>query len=96
MRRWISAVRPDGRCDSRAVRVFVARGSIAYSAGTQPRPLLRMNRGTRSSTDAVQITFVPPTSINAEPSAYGEIFGVILVLRIWSWGRLFVLMLLLN
>ena len=68
--------------------MLVARGSMAYSAVTQPRPLFRMNIGTRSSTDAVHITFVPPTSINADPSAYGEMLGVIFVLRIWSWVRL--------
>jgi hypothetical protein len=55
---------------------------------TQTIPLFLINIGTRSSPLAVQITFVPPTSINAEPSAYGEIFGVILVVRIWSWVRL--------
>lgn len=73
---------------SRCVRVLVARGSIAYSAVTQPVPLFRRKGGTRSSTEAVQITFVPPTSINADPSAYGEMFGVIFVFLIWSYTLL--------
>jgi len=62
--------------------VFVALGSIAYSAVTQPVPLLRKNGGTLSSTVAVQMTFVFPISINAEPSAYGEMCGVIFVFLI--------------
>ena len=40
MRRWISCVRPVSlpADDSRRVRVCVARGSMEYSAVTQPRP----------------------------------------------------------
>jgi hypothetical protein len=40
IRRWISWVRPEGLplADSRRDRVWVARGSMAYSAVTQPRP----------------------------------------------------------
>ena len=40
--------------------VLVARGSMPYSAVTHPLPLLRRNGGTRSSTLAVQMTFVLP------------------------------------
>jgi hypothetical protein len=38
--------------------VWVARGSIEYSAVTQPSPLPRSHGGSRSSTLAVQITLV--------------------------------------
>ena len=71
MSRWISCVRPPTlpAVDSRVVRVVVARGSMPYSAVTQPLPVPRMNGGTRSSTDAVHSTFVSPTSIITEPSA---------------------------
>ncbi len=55
---------------SRVVRVLVARGSMPYSAVTQPLPVPRRNGGTRSSTEAVQITFVWPTSMSTEPSAW--------------------------
>ena len=37
--RWISCVRPPTCARSRGVRVCVARGSIAYSAVSQPSPL---------------------------------------------------------
>ncbi len=71
MSRWISCVRPPTLPDvaSRCVRVLVARGSMPYSAVTQPLPLLRRNGGTRSSTLAVQITRVRPASISTDPSA---------------------------
>ena len=69
--RWISCVRPPMRplALSRAVRVRVARGIIAYSLVIHPLPLLRRKCGTVSSMDAVQITRVLPTSIKQEPSA---------------------------
>ena len=44
-------------------------GSIPYSAVVQPRPWPAIQRGTDSSTLAVQITRVPPASISAEPVA---------------------------
>ena len=49
-RRWISWVRPPIRplVDSRWLRSAVARGSIAYSAVTQPVPVPRRCGGTRS------------------------------------------------
>ena len=58
--RWISCVRPPTlpAVASRCVRVVVARGSMPYSAVTQPLPVLRRNGGTRSSTLAVQMTRV--------------------------------------
>jgi hypothetical protein len=49
--------------------VFVDRGNMPYSAVTHPRPVLRKNGGTLSSTDAVHTTFVCPISMSAEPSA---------------------------
>ncbi len=69
--RWISIVRPPclPRAASRIVRCPVARGNMPYSAVIQPSPLPLRNSGTRSSTVAVQITRVRPTSIKTEPSA---------------------------
>src|ERR1017187_7063138 len=71
IKRWISWVRPLGLpfATSRAVLVAVARGSIEYSAVTQPLPVLRRNEGTEDSTLAAQRTCVFPTVISAEPSA---------------------------
>src|SRR5688500_6179120 len=69
--RWISCVRPPMLPRSRAVRVRVARGSIAYSAVIQPSPEPRFQRGTSSSTDAVHNTRVSPKATRQEPSAYG-------------------------
>ena len=69
--RWISCVPPEGRplVTSRGVRLAVARGSMEYSAVTQPFPELRRNGGTVSSTVAAHSTCVLPTLISAEPSA---------------------------
>ena len=80
IRRWISCVRPPTRprADSRGVRVSVERGSMPYSPVTQPLPPLRIQEGTDSSTDAVQITRVLPSSISAEPSAVEMKSGTIL------------------
>jgi len=74
MSRWISCVRPPTLpvLASRVVRVFVARGSIPYSAVTHPFPVFLRNGGTRSSTLAVQITRVRPASMNTDPSACGR------------------------
>jgi hypothetical protein len=52
--------------------VLVARGSIPYSAVTQPFPVFLRNGGTRSSTLAVQITRVRPASMKTDPSACGR------------------------
>src|SRR5919198_669281 len=71
MRRWISTERPSGRplLTSRRLRSLVEAGSIPYSAVTQPRPEPARNRGTDSSTDAVQITRVSPAEMRADPVA---------------------------
>src|SRR4051794_4876032 len=71
MRRLISCVRPPilPRTDSRSPRVLVARGSIEYSAVTQPSPLPLRQRGTPSVTEAVQKTLVSPKETRTEPSA---------------------------
>ena len=42
---------------------------MPYSAVSQPRPLPESQRGTPASTEAVQITFVSPMAINADPLA---------------------------
>ena len=42
---------------------------MAYSAVSQPLPLPRRKGGTPSCTDAVQMTFVLPQQISAEPAA---------------------------
>jgi hypothetical protein len=71
IRRWISCVRPPcrPRAASRGLRVWVARGSMPYSAVSQPLPLLRRNGGTPFSTLAVHRTRVAPNSQSTEPSA---------------------------
>ena len=58
IRRWISCVRPLclPRAASRSLRVWVARGSMPYSAVTQPSPLPFLCGGTFSSTEAVHST----------------------------------------
>ena len=86
MRRWISWVRPLclPRAASRSVLVWVERGSIPYSAVTQPEPELRRNGGTRSSTDAVQSTCVSPNLTQHDPSAYFAKPGSSVTARICS------------
>ena len=71
MRRLISWVRPPiwPRRDSRSVRLWVARGSMAYSPVTQPPPLPRRKGGTVSNTVAAHNTRVRPQVIRQEPSA---------------------------
>ena len=88
--RWISCVRPLGLpfATSRDVRVNVARGIIAYSLEIHPLPEFRINAGTVSSIDAVQIMRVFPTSISTEPSAVVMKSGVIETGRNWSTERL--------
>ena len=70
--RWISCVRPPilPRADSRSLRSLVARGSIEYSAVTQPVPLPRRWGGTRSAMVAAHSTSVSPTLMTHEPSAH--------------------------
>src|ERR1035438_9163900 len=90
IRRWISCVRPEGRplVISRGVRLAVARGSMEYSAVTQPFPLLRRNGGTVSSTVAAHNTCVFPTLMSAEPSAVMRQPVVIWTGRSWPAVRL--------
>lgn len=61
---------------------------MLYSAVIQPLPEPFRNEGTDSSTDAVQMTRVLPTSISAEPSAMAMKLGTMLIVRIWSAVRL--------
>src|SRR5215470_6684385 len=72
IRRWISTVRPP--ClpaeASRRVRSSVARGSMPYSAVTQPRPCPFSQGGSRSSSVAVTRTWVSPNFTRHDPSAY--------------------------
>jgi hypothetical protein len=71
IRRWISTVRPF--ClpwlASRCVRCPVDAGSIEYSAVSQPLPRPIIQRGTPSSSVAVQSTRVFPNEISADPCA---------------------------
>ena len=86
MRRLISWVRPPiwPRRDSRSVRPWVARGSMAYSAVTQPPPDASRKGGTGSSTVAAQITRVRPQVMRQEPSAKSRYPGVKATSRSWS------------
>ena len=70
MRREISCVRPPilPRTDSRSERLSVARGSIEYSAVTQPSPEPLRQRGTPSVNDATHSTLVLPNSTRTLPS----------------------------
>ncbi len=70
--RWISCVRPLclPRAASRSERVCVERGSMPYSAVTQPSPLPFLCGGTLGSTLAVHSTCVSPKHTSTEPSAW--------------------------
>jgi hypothetical protein len=70
------------------VRLAVARGSIEYSAVTQPFPDPRRNCGTVSSTEAVHNTRVFPTVISTDPSAVIRYPDLISTGRISSGRRL--------
>ena len=70
MRRRISWVRPPSPRVSRGVRLWVERGSKAYSAVNQPAVWFSIQRGTLSSTLTLQRMRVRPTSMSTEPSAY--------------------------
>src|SRR6478672_11888998 len=89
IRRWISSVRPPclPREASRSLRVLVARGSMPYSAVTQPSPLPRRKPGTRFSTLAVHSTRVSPKATSTDPSAWRVKPRVIDTARIWSAAR---------
>src|SRR6185437_17018217 len=72
---------------SRAVRVWVARGSMAYSAVIHPSPRPRRHDGTPSSTLAVHSTRVWPQVMKHEPSAYGDACRSIVIGRSASGAR---------
>src|SRR6185437_14606497 len=71
-RRWISWVRPDclPAAASRRIRSWVERGSIPYSAVTQPLPEPFRKGGAFSSRLAVTSTWVSPNLTRQEPSAW--------------------------
>src|SRR5215218_4412315 len=87
--RLISWVRPPMRpfTDSRSLRVWVARGSMEYSAVTQPSPDPLRQRGTPSVTLAAQSTRVRPNSTSTEPSAWSSQWRVMVTGRSWSAAR---------
>lgn len=72
---------------SRSLRVFVARGSIEYSAVTQPLPLPFIQRGTPFVNDAVQSTLVLPNETRALPSACSLQPRSMVTSRNWSAVR---------
>src|SRR5262245_18275648 len=80
--RWISCARPPVWLE-RGVRSPVARGSMPYSAVTQPFCCPRSQPGTRSSTLAVHSTRVLPIDTSAEPSACVATPRCTLKPRIW-------------
>ena len=86
--RLISCVRPPTLPlrDSRSERVLVERGSISYSAVTQPVPLPLSQRGTPSVNDAATSTRVRPNSTSTLPSAWSSQLRVMRTSRVWS-GR---------
>jgi hypothetical protein len=69
------------------LRSPVEAGSIAYSAVTQPLPRPRIQRGTSSWIEAVQMTRVSPIEISAEPSAVRTNPGSIVTGRISAGDR---------
>jgi hypothetical protein len=72
MSRWISWVRPPTEPRSRRLRVCVARGSMAYSAVTHPRPEPSRQSGTEAWTEAVQSTRVCPAWTRQDPFGVGR------------------------
>src|SRR5699024_643373 len=73
--------------DSRSPRVWVARGSIEYSAVTQPRPESLRQRGTPTVTLAATSTRVRPNSTSTEPSAWSSQLRVMRTSRSCSGVR---------
>src|SRR6201996_1502910 len=88
--RWISWVRPDclPAAASRRMRSWVERGSMPYSAVTQPLPEPLRKGGAFSSRLAVTSTWVSPNLTRQEPSAWREKPGVRLTGRRASVPRL--------
>ena len=86
--RWISALRGESfsLAMSRLLRSRLARGSMEYSAVTQPVPSGTWG-GTRSSTLAQQRTMVLPHWMRQLPSANFTKSGVILIGRSSSNAR---------
>src|ERR1700742_2427885 len=70
------------------MRSWVERGSIPYSAVTQPLPEPRRNPGAVSSRLAVTSTWVLPNFTRHDPSACLEKPGSRVTVRIWSFARL--------
>src|SRR5512145_666796 len=89
MSREISWVRPPMRpfTDSRSERVWVADGSMAYSAVTQPSPESLRQRGTPRVAEAAQSTLVRPNSTSTEPAGWSSQLRVILMGRSSSFSR---------
>src|SRR5665811_114927 len=87
--REISWVRPPifPFTDSRCERSWVACGSIAYSAVTQPRPLPLRQRGTPWSALAAHRTRVLPNSMRQEPGAWSSQLRVMVIRRSSSVAR---------
>src|SRR5918999_3281066 len=87
--RLISWVQPLTRplTDSRSVRVLVARGNMAYSLVTHPRPDPLRQRGTPSVTLAATSTRVIPNSTSTDPSAWLNQPRLNRTGRSWSWLR---------
>ena len=87
--REISCVRPPMRplTDSRSERLDVARGSIEYSAVTQPSPEPFFQRGTPGVNDATHSTLVPPNSTSTLPSPASRKPRVRVTGRSWSGAR---------
>ena len=88
-KREISWVRPPilPLRDSRPERSLVARGSISYSAVTQPSPDPLRQRGTPSVTEALHSTVVRPKLTSTDPSAWVNQPRSILTSRNWSRRR---------
>src|SRR5699024_5782513 len=89
IRREISWVRPPilPLTDSRLERELVERGSMAYSAVTQPRPEPLRQRGTPSVKEALHSTRVPPNSTRTLPSAWSAQPRCSFTGRSWSAMR---------
>ena len=87
IRRLISTPRPSFLSPSRCLRRPVEAGSMAYSAVSQPQFLPFRKGGTPSSTEAVQITRVPPVSIRQLPAAVDTKSTVIVCARGISQAR---------
>src|SRR5437868_4925878 len=69
------------------IRSWVERGSMPYSAVTQPLPEPLRNGGAFSSRLAVTSTWVSPNLTRQEPSAWRAKPGVRETVRIWSGAR---------